>query len=172
MTEPEPVMLRAELDRLTRQVGRALLTVAPPDWQRVRAEYRSVGRHIEVDVLVTGPDGTTLPVRPPMEVVEGLGRMRQGMYRPGRGTWISAVYLLEPPSSYSAEFEPDAEPRWRRLPPPIGFQDELRFYPRAEEHIPDWLRHRAGMRPAGGPATPAGAPVPPVPSAAPPPQAP
>lgn len=147
MTEPEPVMPQAELDRLTRQVGRALLTVAPVDWRQLRAEYRSVGRHIEVDVFVTGPDGTTLPVRPPMEVVDGLGRMRQGMYRPGRGTWISAVYLLKPPSSFSAEFEPDEEPRWRRPPPPIGFQDELRFFPRAQEHIPDWMRQRAGMPP-------------------------
>jgi hypothetical protein len=151
MSEPQPVMGQAEQDRLTRQVGRALLTVAPVNWQQVRAEYRSVGRHIEVDVFVTGPDGTTMPVRPPMEVVEGLGRMRQGMYRPGRGTWISMVYLLEPPSSFSAEFEPDVEPRWRRVPPPVGFQDELRSFPRAEEHIPDWLRLRAGLPPVPAP---------------------
>ena len=173
MSEPLPAMEQAEQDRLTRQVGRALLAQAPPGWTRIRVEYRSAGRHIEVDVFVTGPDGTAHPARPPAEVVDGLGRLRQGMYRPGRGTWLSAVYQIEPPSSFSAEFEPDLEPRWRRLPPPIGFQDELRFYPRAAEHIPAWLRQRAGlppvgspagppaMRPAGQPPTPpAGAPVP------------
>ena len=147
MTEPQPVMAQAEQDQLTRRVGRSLLTVAGEGWQRVRAEYRSAGRHIEVDVLVTGPDGAEHPVRPPQEVVEGLGRLRQGMYRPGRGTWLSGVYLLEPPSSFSAEFEPDAEPRWRRVPPPIGFADELKFFPRADEHIPDWLRQRVGLPP-------------------------
>jgi hypothetical protein len=158
VTEPQPVMEQAEQEQLTRQVGRALLQVAGDGWQQVRAEYRSAGRHIEVDVFVTGPDGTPRTVRPPMEVVDGLGKLRQGMYRPGRGTWMSALYLLEPPSSFSAEFEPDVEPRWRRVPPPIGFADELRFFPRAEEHIPDWLRQRAGMRPPGESTPPGGTP--------------
>jgi hypothetical protein len=148
---------QAKQDRLTRQVGRALLTIAPPNWRQVRAEYRSAGRHIEVDVFVTDADGQTVPVRPPEEVIQGLGQMRQVMYRPGRGTWLSAVYVLEPPSSFSAEFEPDVEPRWRRVPPPIGFQDELRFFPRSEEHIPAWLRHRAGLPPGGGTQQPVAA---------------
>jgi len=143
-------MAQAEQDQLTRQVGRALLTVAGADWQQVRAEYRSAGRHIEVDVIVKGPDGVERPMRPPQEVVDGLGRLRQGMYRPGRGTWLSALYVLDPPSAFSAEFEPDVEPRWRRVPPPIGFADELRFFPRGDEHIPDWLRQRAGLPPAPG----------------------
>jgi hypothetical protein len=158
VTEPQPVMEQAEQDQLTRQVGRALLTVAGEGWREVRAEYRSAGRHVEVDVFVTGPDGAPQLVRPPVEVVEGLGKLRQGMYRPGRGTWLSAMYLLEPPSSFSAEFEPDVEPHWRRVPPPIGFADELRFYPRAEEYIPDWLRQRAGLRSAGEPTPPGGTP--------------
>jgi hypothetical protein len=158
VSEPQPLMEQAEQGRLTRQVGRALLTVAPVGWTRIHAEYRSAGRHIEVDVFVSGPDGTPHPVRPPAEVVEGLGRLRRGMYRPGRGTWLSAVYVIEPPSSFSADFEPDLEPRWRRLPPPIGFQDELRFFPRTDDHIPDWLRARAGLPPA------AEAPAPPQPA--------
>lgn len=155
-------MDQAEQDRLTRQVGRALLTVAGQDWTQVRAEYRSAGRHVEVDVFVSGPDGQPRPVRPPQEVVEGLGRLRQGMYRPGRGTWLSALYLLDPPSTFSAEFEPDAEPRWRRVPPPIGFVDELKFFPRADEHIPDWFRQRAGLPPAEGEQPPAGQATPPA----------
>jgi hypothetical protein len=164
VTEPQPVMPQVEQDRLTRQVGRALLAVAPEGWTQVRAEYRSAGRHIEADVLAAVGDGPLRPLQPPPEAVEGLGRLRQGMYRPGRGTWLSVVYLLEPPSSFSCEFEPDREPRWRRLPPPIGFQDELRFFPRADEHIPDWLRQRAGLPPAGPPV--------PMPPPAPAPQAP
>jgi hypothetical protein len=169
----EPVLSPAEQEeqeRLTRQVGRALLGVAPSEWTEIRAEYRSAGRHIEVDVLVTGPDGTTHPMRPPMEVVDGLGRMRQIMYRPGRGTWLSATYILEPPSSFTVDFEPDLEPRWRRLPPPIGFQDELRFFPRADDHIPDWFRQRAGLPPTGAPPGPGSFPpgAPPAPGAPPP----
>jgi len=171
VTEPQPVMAQVEQDQLTRQVGRALLTVAGADWQQIRAEYRSAGRHIEVDVLVKGPDGVERPARPPQEVVDGLGRLRQGMYRPGRGTWLSALYVLDPPSAFSAEFEPDVEPRWRRVPPPIGFADELRFFPREDEHIPEWLRQRAGLPPLQAPAQ-GGPGAPPAPVGGPRPQGP
>lgn len=158
MSEPNIGMDQAELRRLEKAVGRAMLKAAPGEWTSIRAEYRSAGRHIEVDVFVAGPDRVEHSVRPPMEVVEGLGRLRSGMYQPGRGTWLSAVYAIEPPSSFTVDYDPDTEPRWRRLPPPIGFQDELRFFPRADDNIPDWLRQRAGLPPAGPPP---GTPTPP-----------
>ncbi|GLW91435.1 hypothetical protein [Actinokineospora globicatena] len=153
MTGAEPVVAREELDRMTKAVGRAMVRVAGQGWTRLRAEYRSVGRHVEVDVLVTGPDGVARPVRPPTEVVDGLARLRAGMYRPGRGTWIGGVYEIEPPGTFTCEFDPDVEPTWRRVPPPIGFVDELRAFPRSEEFIPDWFRARAGMPPAVSPET-------------------
>ncbi|MBM7776288.1 hypothetical protein JOD54_006492 [Actinokineospora baliensis] len=162
----EPVAGQAELDRMTKAVGRAMVRAAGAGWTRVSARYRSVGRHIEVDLHVTGPDGVPRPVRPPAEVVDGLGRLRAGMYRPGRGTWIGAVYDIEPPGTFTCEFEPDLEPVWRRVPPPVGFVDELRTFPRSEEFIPDWFRARAGMPPAVTPETqaagtpPHGIPVP------------
>ncbi|ONI79413.1 hypothetical protein ALI144C_26730 [Actinosynnema sp. ALI-1.44] len=156
--------------QLIRRIGRALLGAVPPNWKRVRAEYRSAGRHIEVDVTVAGDDGQPYPIRPPMDVVDLFGELRAAMYRPGRGTWLSGVYLLDHPSKFSAEFEPDTEPRWRRVPPPIGFQDELRQFPREDAHIPEWLRARAGLPPlpdqapqappTGQPAAPTGQPAP------------
>lgn len=133
--------------QLIRKIGRALLGAAPPKWKQIRAEYRSAGRHIEADVVVTTDDDQQQPIRPPLDVVELLGELRALMYRPGRGTWLSGVYVLDHPSKYSAEFEPDTEPRWRRMPPPIGFQDELRRFPREDAHIPEWLRLRAGLPP-------------------------
>ena len=152
VSEPNMAMTEAELTRLTKQVGRAMVAVAGPRWQKLRAEYRSVGRHVEVDLIVTGADGVPVSVRPPVEMVEGLRTLRGGMYRSGRGTWISAVYEIEPPGDYAVEFEPDVEPPWRRVPPPIGFIDELRFFPREDGHIPDWLRER--VQAANGPAAP------------------
>jgi hypothetical protein len=163
VSEPNMAMTEVELTRLTKQVGRAMVAVAGPRWQKLRAEYRSVGRHVEVDLIVTGADGVPVSVRPPVEMVEGLRTLRGGMYRAGRGTWISAVYEIEPPGDYAVEFEPDVEPPWRRVPPPIGFTDELRFFPREDGHIPEWLRER--VQAANGPATPAhGTPVPHTPA--------
>ncbi|SES31017.1 hypothetical protein SAMN04487818_11019 [Actinokineospora terrae] len=168
VTGVEPVVAQAELDRMTKAVGREMVRAAGQGWTRVRAEYRSVGRHVEADLLVTGPDGVARPVRPPAEVVDGLARLRAGMYRPGRGTWIGAVYEIEPPGTFACEFDPDVEPTWRRVPPPVGFVDELRSFPRSEEFIPDWFRARAGMPPAISAETqsagtpPHGIPLPPA----------
>jgi hypothetical protein len=136
-----------EPQRLIKRIGRALLAAAPPNWKQIRAEYRAAGRHIEADVMITTDDDQQYPIRPPLDVVELLGELRALMYRPGRGTWLSGVYVLDHPSKYNAEFEPDTEPRWRRVPPPIGFQDELRRFPREDAHIPEWLRARAGLPP-------------------------
>ncbi|HVK23747.1 MAG TPA: hypothetical protein VM677_20525 [Actinokineospora sp.] len=176
----EPVMSPVEQDRLTKDVGRAMVRVAGQHWQKIEASYRSAGRHVEADVTVLAADGQEHVIRPPGEVVSGFARLRGGMYRPGRGTWISARYSIEPSGTFEVEFEPDIEPQWRRVPPPIGFMDELRFFPRSEEHIPDWLRARAGMPPAvsaetqaahtppgGLPAQPQQPPTPPQPNGAP-----
>ncbi|OXM67364.1 ferredoxin [Amycolatopsis vastitatis] len=139
---------------LVRQIGAVLTAPLPPGWRQVRIEYRAAGRHVETDLLVTGPDGVPRPVSPHPEAVRLLGVLRSGMYRPGLGTWLGAILVFEPGlESPDAEFvRPDLEPPFRRPPPPIGFQDELRFFPRAEEHIPGWLRERAGLTPlvAGG----------------------
>ncbi|GAA2661027.1 MULTISPECIES: hypothetical protein [Actinosynnema] len=147
MTEPVTPLDEQEQQQLVRQIGRAMLPALPPDWQRVRTEYRAAGRHIEVDMAFTGPDGQQRPVRPPIDVVQLFGRLRAGMYEQDRGTWLSAVYEIEAPSAFAVDFDAAEEPRWRNAPPMIGFQDELRTFPRAEELIPDWLRQRAGLPP-------------------------
>ena len=41
---------------------------------------------------------------------------------------------------------------WRRPPPPVGFQDELFFFPRTEDRIPEWLRQRVSAPPRQPPA--------------------
>ncbi|RZS34444.1 hypothetical protein EV193_109235 [Herbihabitans rhizosphaerae] len=156
MNAPNPATEPVDPAKLTRQVGRALLAVVPPEWKQLRAEYRAAGRHVEADLLVITGDGREIPLAPPREVVDMLGKLRAAMYQPGRGTWLSAVYQLAYPSRFSADFEPDVEPSWRRVPPPVGFVDELRFFPRQDEHIPDWLRERVAP-PAQTP--PSGIPV-------------
>ncbi|HEX6355739.1 ferredoxin [Actinophytocola sp.] len=118
--------------------------IAPGLPVRVRIEYRAVGRHIEADVLITGPDGVARPVRPDPMVVQLLGTLRTAMYQPGRGTWLSAVLEFAPSAAPATQFVTDEEPRWRRVPPPIGFADELRFFPREDKFVPDWLRARTG----------------------------
>lgn len=147
MSQPATPLSEQEQQQLVRQIGRAMLPAVPQGWQRIRAEYRAAGRHIEVDLAFAGPDGQLHPVRPPMDVVQLFGQLRGGMYAPDRGTWLSAVYEIEAPAAFTVDFTADEEPRWRNVPPPIGFRDELQTFPRPDHLIPDWWRARIGMPP-------------------------
>ncbi|PXY19457.1 ferredoxin [Prauserella muralis] len=154
MTQPPPAPLGAqEQQQLIQRIGQAIAAVAPAGWRRLHAEYRAVGRHVEADLTVVGADGTPRPLPPPSEAVRLFGRLRTGMYEPGRGTWLGAALTVEPPANAYADFTYHQEPRWRRVPPPIGFQDELRFFPRPDNAVPAWLRQRAaGRQPDESPA--------------------
>ncbi|MFD1150770.1 hypothetical protein [Saccharothrix hoggarensis] len=154
MSQPATPLTEQEQNQLVKQIGRAMLPALPPGWQRVRAEYRAAGRHIEVDLAFAGPDGQWRPVRPPMDVVQLFGQLRAGMYQPDRGTWLSAVYEIVAPAEFAVDFNAEDEPRWRNAPPLIGFQDELRTFPRQDDRIPDWLRARLGLPPLPPPPPP------------------
>ncbi|MBB5955978.1 hypothetical protein FHS29_002559 [Saccharothrix tamanrassetensis] len=147
MSQPATPLSEQEQQQLVRLIGRAMLPALPPGWAKVRAEYRAAGRHIEVDLAFAAADGQWRPVRPPMDVVQLFGQLRTGMYAADRGTWLSAVYEIEAPSQFAVDFNAEDEPRWRNAPPVIGFQDELRTFPRADDRIPDWLRQRVGLPP-------------------------
>jgi len=144
MTTPSVPLSPEQQQQLVNRIGHGLASMAPPGtWRQVRAEYRAAGRHIEADVVVTGQDGVPRAVQPPPELLQLLGTLRAGMYRPGAGTWLGAVLTVDPVQGVAADFAHDREPQWRRTPPPIGFQDELRAFPRAEQNVPEWLRRRA-----------------------------
>ena len=147
MTAPGPLTPEQQ-HQIIAQIGNGLASMAPAGWRRLRTEHRAVGRHLETDVLITGPDGVTYSLAPPPELIQLLGTLRSGMYQPGQGTWLGATLTFDTVQGTSVDFALDQEPAWRRPPPPIGFQDELRFFPRAEQYIPSWFRQRAGLEPA------------------------
>ena len=63
MSQPATPLSEQDQQQLVRQIGRAMLPAVPQGWQRIRAEYRAAGRHIEVDLAFAGPDGQLRPVR-------------------------------------------------------------------------------------------------------------
>jgi len=153
VSQPTPLN-PVEQDALVKQIGLALMKAAPQDWEQVRASYRAAGRHVELSAETTAQDGASRTWTAPQEIASLFTRLRAGMYREGRGTWFNAKYQLDRPSSYNLDFDRD-EPQWQNPPPPQAYSDEMRFFPRTEENVPEWLARRLQM-PARPPAPPVG----------------
>ncbi|MER5268230.1 glycohydrolase toxin TNT-related protein [Actinosynnema sp. NPDC002837] len=158
MSELKPLN-PTEQDALVKQIGLTLMRAAPEEWRHVTAEYRATGRYFELAAEVRTVDGALRAWSPPQEVAGLFSRLRAGMYRDGRGSWSNARYQLDHPSSYNLDFD-RAEPSWTTPPPPQAYLDEMRFFPRTDENVPDWLRRRLQQAPPP--------PPPPVDQAAPP----
>jgi hypothetical protein len=134
-------------DALVKQIGLALMRTAPDDWQQINAEFRATGRYYELSAEVTGSDGNQEPWTASHDIAMHFAKLRAGMYREGRGTWFNARYQIEKPSSYNLEFD-RLEPQWRTPPPAPAFRDELHFFPRTEDNVPEWLmRKLSGLPP-------------------------
>ncbi|MEB3368878.1 glycohydrolase toxin TNT-related protein [Saccharopolyspora mangrovi] len=131
-----------EQEQIARKIGVLLLQGAPEDWQEITVEYRATGEYTDLLGELTAQDGSSRPLEPPVELREIFERLREGMYRPDVGTWLSALYVVERPSSYRIDINFDTEPQWQRPLPRAAYVDELRRYPRSEENIPDWMQER------------------------------
>jgi nicrotizing toxin Mtb-like protein len=156
---PPNQLTPTEQDALVKQIGLAMLRVAPEDWVQLTVDYRAVGRYNEVSGEVVYSDDTADTWTLPPDLQGLFARLRAGMYREGRGTWFNARYRLDHPSSYNLEYDRD-EPEWDLTPPPQAYPDDLRLFPRDEENIPEWLSRRLAAAPPAGPppGPPGGAP--------------
>ncbi|MEY9211661.1 hypothetical protein [Thermobifida halotolerans] len=70
-----------------------------------------------------------------------IDKLRVGMYLEGKGTWFSMEYVITRPGNYNVHFNYDQDPEIT-FPTPQGYTQDLKYFPRDEEHIPDWLRQR------------------------------
>jgi hypothetical protein len=144
-----------EQDALVKQIGLAMLRVAPDDWEQLTVDYRAVGRYAESTGQVTFTDGSAEPWEMPADLRALFARLRGGMYREGRGTWFNARYRLDHPSSYNLEYDRE-EPVWDLAPPPQAYPDDMRMFPRSDDNVPEWLRRRLAVAPPPGPPPGAG----------------
>lgn len=148
---PPETLDQAEQQRLIQEIGRMIVHALPSGWHETRVEYRALGTHDEVSALLTAPNGTEVPLATPADVHRLFARLRHGMYQPERGTWVSALYRLQRPGSYTVDFNGDTEPAWESPPPPEAYADELRTFPRPPESTPQWLTERGTSSPVTPP---------------------
>ncbi|MFD0199447.1 MULTISPECIES: TNT domain-containing protein [Saccharothrix] len=122
----------------------------PGDWEQLFVDFRMVGRHLEAQVSGLTMYGSSFDWELPPEALPFFVQLRDGMARPGHGTWFTLKFHLVHPDTYSAEFDRDGEPDWAQPPGAEHYAEELELYPRDDDAIPAWLRERAGLGPAAG----------------------
>ncbi|HWD01212.1 MAG TPA: TNT domain-containing protein [Amycolatopsis sp.] len=145
---PEVVELQldaeAQNEIWTDLTNRIVMTV-PADWQQVLLTYRAVGDHVELPVMVRRvTDGGLYLWEPPAEVAELLAKLRAGMYREGRGTWLQASGTVDTSSHSEFSYVWDEEPSWDSPPSAAEFARELELFPREGANLPAWLAERVG----------------------------
>ena len=120
----------------------------PGDWEQLFVDFRMTGRYLETQVSGLTMYGSSFDWELPPEALPFFVQLRDGMARPGYGTWFTLKFHLVHPDTYSAEFDRDAEPDWTQPPPAQHYAEELEIYPRDDDAIPAGLRERAGLGPA------------------------
>lgn len=137
----------ADQDALVKQIGIALMRAAPQEWQQIRTEYRAAGRYYELTTEVVDETGVSSAWTASHDIAMLFAKLRAGMHGERGGTWFNARYQIDRPSRYNLEFDRN-EPHWRTPPPLQAYRDELHFFPRNDDDVPEWLMRRlSGLRP-------------------------
>jgi hypothetical protein len=135
---------------LVKQIGKALIGLVPANWQQINAEFRAAGRYYELTTDVVDEHNVTTTLPTSHEVATTFARLRTVMHQELGGAWFTATYHIERPAAYNLEFD-KGEPRWGNPPPLQALRDELQFYPRRDQDVPEWLIRKLSGLPAPAP---------------------
>ncbi|MET9224533.1 hypothetical protein [Lentzea sp. NPDC003310] len=122
------------------EIGRLLVEGSPAGWSRIdlRASVSSTQDLMALTVLM--PDHSSPPADLQLPVGRVLRELRELMYAEGRGTWFSLRYTMDPPDVFHVVYNHDFDPLWTPDLSPHEWALDLERFPRAPEHVPDWLR--------------------------------
>lgn len=125
------------------RIAQGLASVLPADWKQAQVLLRVAGRKGEFTVLYTGEDDQRKPLKGvPADVGEALTEIKAASADPKTGTWLTGLVTLERSGKMTLSTDRTSPPRWKKEPEAAEYAEELRRYPRDEEHIPDWLREK------------------------------
>lgn len=152
MTSPGPFP-DPRHEELMQQIGGDLLDVVPDGFRRIDVMVKILVSVRDVIMTVYLEDGSTPAVTPPPRLGAAFAELRRLVYRPGRGTWFTARYVVNAPTRININYNLDHDPLMFPPVPASDFARDLEAFPRDPSHIPDWLRAkldeaRGEVRPA------------------------
>lgn len=124
------------------EIGDVLAAGLPEGWAKSTLRWSDlVSSGSMASLAVVDADGAGLTAAGIPKGIDDLcRRLRAGMYHEDLGTWFTLAYTLVP-DRYSVDYDYDGEPDAVSFTPEHYAQD-LQYFPRAEEHVPDWLRRK------------------------------
>jgi hypothetical protein len=125
------------------EIYRAMVRSAPPRWKMIRLSITGLGASIDYKNVSFAHDNSRTNLDFDVEGMEAGARLREGMFRPGKGTWYTALLTVESDGKCDVRYEYDSAP----LDPDFGEAlDDIReeaiedqeLFPRAQAHLPEW----------------------------------
>ncbi|WP_229693353.1 hypothetical protein [Lentzea pudingi] len=113
---------------------------APVGWNRVTLDVWANVLSYELAASAQDAQGRFAGEVRLAEITDQLQGLRERMYVEGRGTWLSARFVLHREAEPEATFNFDENPRWSPELHPMMFVRDLEAFPRTDEHVPNWLR--------------------------------
>ncbi|SES29942.1 hypothetical protein [Lentzea albida] len=135
--ELSPIEQQEKLAEITQEI----LPTLPQGWSRLVVRAKMIGPHSEAYTGVRMGDGSVRGWSFPPEVWRKFQQLRKGMYAEGLGSWIEFEYVLDPPGRFSIRYNRDEAPEFDEAPSPENFATEQKWFPRADETMPEWFRN-------------------------------
>ncbi|MDA0564900.1 hypothetical protein LG943_11280 [Streptomonospora sp. S1-112] len=132
----------SQQESLLREIGQALAKAAPRNWSEVTLRCDALVEFRSTEATAVLDDGTSTSVSVPTEAAVKMGRLRTGMYTPGKGTWYTAIYRVMQPGRYTIDYNYTDEPSFSIPVNDYDFLVDSRAYPRDSDATPGWLRRR------------------------------
>lgn len=131
----------AQQQEILKRAGQKMLAEAPEEWARIIYTMEAVIDHSSGSYAIEFDNGESKGVWTPSGVGILFDELRAGMYQEGKGTWFSLRYVITRPGKFKVDYNYDDDPDIV-FPTAWGFTNDLKYFPRHEEYIPDWLREK------------------------------
>ncbi|MFJ4030071.1 hypothetical protein ACIPWF_22255 [Paenarthrobacter sp. NPDC089989] len=142
LPDPTDAFERARAEE--RIIAEGLWAARPPEftWDKFTVTFMETGGKCRFVALAYQDRRVVVRQNISHDTFGAAKRLRQTMYSPHKGTWLSmSLTITADGSGWEATYNYHKKPTWE-LPEPgaADYWDELRLFPRDEEHIPDWFK--------------------------------
>lgn len=135
----DQLMTGVEAERaILQEIGGQLYGLLPSGLDRIVMTTSMVRGVMAGETLMSAADGTQESAAPSRRTFEAARRLRRLMYKPGAGTWFTAVFTVTAAGKLSARYDYDNEPELGHF----GAEEhraDFEDFPRTAENTPGWL---------------------------------